>query len=77
MNQHSILLGYLKSHGRTSCADLERLCDVRSVTTRMSELIRNGAAIVKSWDYTPNTRGKPRRVTFYELAGDAIQSDLF
>ena len=77
MNQHSILLAYLKLHGRTSCADLERLCDVRSVTTRMSELIRNGAAIVKSWDYTPNTRGKPRRVTFYELAGDAIQSDLF
>ena len=77
MNQHSILLAYLKLHGRTSCADLERLCDVRSVTTRMSELIRNGAAIVKSWDYTPNTRGKHRRVTFYELAGDAIQSDLF
>ena len=77
MNQHSILLGYLKLHGRTSCADLERLCDVRSVTTRMSELIRKGAPIVKSWDYAPNTRGKPRRVTFYELAGDALQSDLF
>ena len=77
MNQHSILLAYLKLHGRTSCADLERLCDVRSVTTRMSELIRSGAPIVKSWDYIPNTRGKLRRVTFYELAGDAIQSDLF
>ena len=77
MNQHSILLAFLKANGRTSCADLERLCDVRSVTTRMSELIRKRAPIVKSWDYTPNTRGKPRRVTFYELAGEVIQSDLF
>ena len=77
MNQHSILLAFLKANGRTSCADQERLCDVRSVTTRMSELIRKGAPIVKSWDYMPNTRGKPRRVTFYELAGDALQSDLF
>lgn len=77
MNQHSILLAYLKANGRTSCADLERLCDVRSVTTRMSELIRKGARIVKSWGYIPNTRGKPRRVTFYELAGEAVQSDLF
>lgn len=77
MNQHSILLAYLKANGRTSCADLERYCDVRSVTTRMSELIRKGAPIVKSWDYVPNTRGKPRRVTYYELAGEPIQSDLF
>jgi hypothetical protein len=77
MNQHSILLAYLKANGRTSCADLERLCDVRSVTTRMTELIRKGAPIVKSRDYLPNTRGKPRRVTLYELAGEAAQSDLF
>lgn len=77
MNQHSILLAYLKASGRTSCADLERLCDVRSVTTRMSELIRKGAPIVRIKEYEPNTRGKPRRVTFYELAGEAVQSDLF
>jgi hypothetical protein len=37
MNQHAILLDYLRRHGRTSCADLERNCDVRSVTTRMTE----------------------------------------
>ena len=77
MNQHSILLAFLKANGRTSCADLERLCDVRSVTTRMSELIRKGAPILKSWSYMPNTRGKPRRVTFYELAENNIQPALF
>ena len=77
MNQHSILLAYLTANGRTSCADLERLCDVRSVTTRMSELIRKGAPIVKSRDHLPNTRGKPRPVTFYDLAGDPPQRDLF
>ena len=59
MNQRSILLAYLPKNGRTSCADLERFCDVRSVTTRMAELIRKGAPIVKSRVIEPNTRGKP------------------
>lgn len=77
MNQRSILLAYLQKNGRTSCADLEQFCDVRSVTTRMAELIRKGAPIVKSRVFEPNTRGKPRPVTFYALAGDSAQRDLF
>ncbi len=77
MNQHSILLAYLKANGRTSCADLERFCDVRSVTTRMSELIRKGAPIIKSRGYLPNSRGKPRPVTYYDLTGKPNQFDLF
>lgn len=77
MNQGSILLAYLKQHGRTRCADLERTCDVRSVTTRMTELKRKGRPIVKTTEWEPNTRGKLRRVTFYELAGDSAQTDLF
>ena len=77
MNQHSILLAYLHKHGRTSCADLERACDVRSVTTRMAEMIRKGAPIEKSREFEPNSRGKPRPVTYYALAADPPQSDLF
>jgi hypothetical protein len=77
MNQHSILLAYLQRHGRTSCAALEQRCDVRSVTTRMSELIRKGAPIEKTLDLEPDTRGKLRRVTYYALAGDPAQRDLF
>ena len=77
MNQHSILLAYLKANGRTSCAVLERHCDVRSVTTRMSELIRKGSPIVKTLDYEANTRGKPRRVTYYELLSHPSQGELF
>ncbi|MDO8263717.1 MAG: helix-turn-helix domain-containing protein [Gallionella sp.] len=77
MNQHSILLEYLRLHGRTSCADLERHCDVRSVTTRMSELIRKGQPIEKSRAYSLNRRGKPRPVTYYALAGTPAQRDLF
>lgn len=77
MNQHAILLDYLHKHGRTSCAALERCCDVRSVTTRMSELIRKGAPIEKIRDFELDTRGKPRRVTYYALAGDPAQRDLF
>jgi hypothetical protein len=77
MNQHSILLEYLRQPGRTSCADLERHCDVRSVTTRMSELIRKGQPIEKSRAYSFNRRGKPRPVTYYTLAGKPAQQDLF
>jgi len=77
MNQGSILLAYLKQYGRTSCADLERICDVRSVTTRMTELERKGYPIVKTKEWEPNTRGKLRPVRYYELAGDPAQSDLF
>jgi len=77
VNQHAILLAYLRLHGCTSCADLERHCDVRSVTTRMSELIRKGHPIEKSRGYSPNRRGKPRPVTYYALAGTPAQFDLF
>ncbi|MDB5849332.1 MAG: Helix-turn-helix domain [Rhodoferax sp.] len=77
MNQHAILLAYLRQHGRTSCAALEQSCDVRSVTTRMSELIRKGAPIEKLRELEPDTRGKLRRVTYYALVGDPAQPDLF
>ncbi len=77
MNQKTILLGYLHRNGRTKCADLERYCDVRSVTTRMSELIRSGAPIFKTREFECNTRGRPRPVTYYEIAPDAAQRDLF
>ena len=77
MNQRDILLAYLRKHGRTSCADLERYCDVRSVTTRMTELIRKGEPIEKSREFEPNSRGKPRPVTYYALASISAQRDLF
>lgn len=77
MNQRELLLAHLRRHGRTSCADLERNCDVRSVTTRMSELIRLGSPIIKTSAWQPNTRGQPRRVTFYELKSEPCQPDLF
>lgn len=77
MNQGAILLAYLRTHGRTSCRELETMCDVRSVTTRMTELIRSGYPIVKTVEWEPNSRGKLRRVTYYELVGDHVQQDLF
>ena len=77
MNQGMILLHHLRLHGRTKCADLERLCDVRSVTTRMSELIHRGAPILKTREFEPDSRGQQRRATYYEFAPDATQGDLF
>lgn len=77
MNQREILLAFLRTHGPTTCADLERLCDVRSVTTRMAELIRRGCPIVKTTAWQQNSRGQPRRVTYYALKPHPIQGDLF
>lgn len=77
MNQHAILLDYLRRHGRTSCADLERHCDVRSVTARMGELIRKGEPIQKTKVLEPDSRGKFRHVTYYALASVSAQRDLF
>lgn len=77
MNQHAILLDHLRRHGRTSCADLERHCDVRSVTARMGELIRRGEPIQKTKVLEPDSRGKFRLVTYYALASVSAQRDLF
>lgn len=77
MNQHAILMAYLRQHGRTSCADLEQFCDVRSVTTRMAELIRKGEPIEKSREFERDSRGKLRSVTYYAPAGDPAQRDMF
>lgn len=77
MNQKALLLEHLRRYGRTSCKDLEQLCDVRSVTTRMAELIREGVPIEKTREFEPNSRGKHRPVTYYSLAGSPAQHDLF
>lgn len=77
MNQHAILLAHLRLYGGTSCAVLERECDVRSVTTRMSELIKKGAPVKKVRVFEPNSRGKPRMATYYELDENPPQGDLF
>lgn len=77
MNQREILLAFLRTHGPTTCADLEKLCDVRSVTTRMAELIRRGFPIVKTTAWHQNRSGQPRRVTYYALKPHPIQGDLF
>jgi hypothetical protein len=77
MSQGTALVAYLRTHGRTSCAELESACDVRSVTKRVSELIRAGQPILKTTERQPDSRGKLRLVTSYELAGQQQQQDLF
>jgi len=75
MNQHAILLARLATGGRKSCGHLETECDVRSVTTRMSELSRKGFPIKRTYGYELNSRGQLRRVTYYELT--PAEPDLF
>lgn len=77
MNQYAILLAYLHQNGCSSCAVLERNCDVRSVTARISEMVAKGMPIQKTIDWETNSRGKPRRVTYYTIRADLAQQDLF
>jgi hypothetical protein len=65
--QHRALLAYLFQHGRTSCSALERVCGVRSVTSRMSE-IDDRVTIERSRGHEPDEFGEPRPATFYEVA---------
>jgi hypothetical protein len=75
--QHRRLLAYLCRNGRTSCSVLEAACDVRSVTSRMAELIGKGLPILATRDREPTAAGEWRRATFYEVTGPALQRDLF
>lgn len=75
--QRDRLVAYLRKHGRTSCAELAAACDVPSVTSRVSELVRDGWPIERTREYGPTERGIWRRTTFYELTGPAPQPDLF
>lgn len=77
MSQCALILAYLIAHGRTSCAELERALDIRSVTTRISELVRRGVPIRKTVESLPLPSGRIRRVTFYEIDPATGQGDLF
>ena len=77
MSQGAALVAYLRTHGRTSCQQLEIACDVRSVTKRISELIRAGHPILKTTERQLDSRGKLRPVISYALAGQQQQQDLF
>lgn len=75
--QRDRLIAYLRTYGRTSCPVLTAACDVPSVTSRMSELVRLGWPILSTRAHAMTERGIWRRTTFYELTGPAPQADLF
>lgn len=57
-------------------AELERACDVPSVTKRICELIADGWPIERRRGYVDSPHGL-RRATFYRLTGPRLQRDLF
>ena len=75
--QHRALLLYLCRNGRTSCSALESACDVRSVTTRMTELVELGVPLLRVNGREPRRDGTLRPARFYEVNGLAPQPDLF
>lgn len=75
--QHCKIVLHLCRHGRTSCSVLERECDIRSVTSRCSEMIAAGFPIAKSGGRERRRDGTLRPATFYEVTGPSPQRSLF
>jgi hypothetical protein len=75
--QHRDLVLLLCRDGRMSCSVLERRADVRSVTSRCSEMIAAGIPIAKSKGHEPRRDGTLRPATFYEVTGPSPQRSLF
>jgi hypothetical protein len=75
--QHCKIVLHLCRHGHTSCSVLERECDIRSVTSRCSEMIAAGLPIAKSVGRERRRDGTLRQATFYEVTGPSPQRSLF
>lgn len=75
--QHRAIVLHLCRNGRTSCSVLEQTCDVRSVTTRVTEMIDAGLPVLKSKGREPRRDGSLRLATFYEVTGPSPQRGLF
>jgi hypothetical protein len=75
--QHRDLVLLLCLHGRMSCSVLERSADVRSVTSRCSEMISAGLPIAKCKGHERRRNGTLRPATFYEVTGPSPQRSLF
>lgn len=75
--QQRRLLAHLCRYDRASCSVLEVQCDVRSVTSRMAELVRKGLPLLATKGHERDRAGELRRATFYEVRGPMPQRDLF
>lgn len=74
--QHARLIHYLQTCQQATRAELERACDVPSVTKRVCELIAEGWPIERKLGHEQSAHGL-RRATFYRLTGPRRQRDLF
>ncbi len=74
--QHGRLITHLDSGQRFTRTELERACEVPSVTKRVCELIAAGWPIERARGYADSPHGR-RRATFYRLTGPRRQRDLF
>lgn len=74
--QRQRLLAVLERGDFIARAELERACDVPSVTKRISELRDEGWPIEGKSEFVSSRHGL-RRTTFYRLTGPRAQRDLF
>lgn len=75
--QRARIVAHLRASGPASRPDLERACDVPSVTKRVCELIAEGWPIERTRGHVRTRHGARRRATFYSLSGTPAQGDLF
>ena len=74
--QRERLIACLRPGQHITRAELDRACDVPSVTKRICELIGAGWPIERSLGQADSPHGR-RRATFYRLTGPRRQRDLF
>jgi hypothetical protein len=83
MNHKQKIVAHLVQFGRTACEALERPLHIRDATTRISEINKrhkqtHGSVLIKSEVvYEPNALGEIHAATYYEIAPDGGQPDLF
>ena len=57
MTQHEMIEQYIRDFGSITTFDAYRDLGITKLSTRVSEMIRRGAPIIKSDDHAPNRYG--------------------
>lgn len=72
MKQREQIVDYLSINGYATVRDLVVKLNINSPTKRISELIRAGYPIEKSWVHRTNKKGENKRFIMYHWMGEKL-----
>jgi hypothetical protein len=70
MSQHKKIADYIEKYGSITQFEAYRDLGITYLTTRISEMRRNGLDIVGEWETGENRFGEPDRYMRYTIKGD-------